>query len=158
MSSKTDECIELKNIQYKSMLSGGNIIIDSTNVSDFNSLDKFLEDNNLQNLNENWAKIDHNTKYKKLINFAKKYVEANHLDEDALNTLTAFLKESLDNKQLQRVKDVTYDKATKEIKDIPPLTYNEDTKTFHLKIDKNRIHTLKSLPPSKNSTMKHKLI
>jgi hypothetical protein len=158
MSSKTDECIELKNIQYKSMLSGGNIIIDSTNVSDFNSLDKFLEDHNLQNLNENWAKIDNNTKYKKLVNFSKKYVETNHLDEEVLNILTSFLKESLDNKQLQRVKDVTYDKVTKEIKDIPPLTYNEETKTFSLKIDKNRIHTLKSLPPSKNSTMKHKLI
>jgi len=158
MSSKSDECIELKNIQYKSMLSGGNIIIDSTNVSDFNSLDKFLEDNNLQNLNENWAKIDNNTKYKKLVNFAKRYVETNHLDEEVLNQLIGFLKESLDNKQLQRVKDVTYDKATKEIKDIPPLTYNEETKTFSLKIDKNRIHTLKSLPPSKNSTMKHKLI
>ena len=25
-SSKTDECIELKNLQYKSMLTGGNII------------------------------------------------------------------------------------------------------------------------------------
>ena len=158
MSSKSDECIELKNIQYKSMLSGGNIIIDSTNVSDFNSLDKFLEDNNLQNLNENWAKIDNNTKYKKLVNFAKKYVEINHLDEEVLNQLIGFLKESLDNKQLQRVKDVTYDKAIKEIKDIPPLTFNEETKTFSLKIDKSRIHTLKSLPPSKNSTMKHKLI
>ena len=155
---KTDECIELKNIQYKSMLSGGNIIIESTNVSDFNSLDKFLEDNNLQNLNENWAKIDNNTKYKKLVVFAKKYVEINSLGEDVLNILTLFLKDSLDNKQLQRVKDVTYDKVNKEIKDIPPLTYNEETKTFSLKIDKNRIHTLKSLPPSKKATMKNKLI
>ena len=158
MSSKTDECIELKNIQYKSMLSGGNIIIDSTNVSDFNSLDKFLEDNNLQNLNENWAKIDNNTKFKKLVNFAKKYVEINQMDVSVLDTLTSFLRESLDNKLLQRVKDVTYDKNTKEIKDIPPLTYNEETKMFSLKIDKNRIHTLKSLPPSKNATMKNKLI
>ena len=158
MSSKSDECIELKNIQYKSMLSGGNIIIDSTNVSDFNSLDKFLEDHNLQNLNENWAKIDNNTKYKKLVNFSKKYVETNNLDEEVYNILTSFLKDSLDNKLLQRVKDVTYDKATKEIKDIPPLTYNEETKSFSLKIDKNRIHTLKSLPPSKNATMKNKLI
>ena len=72
--------------------------------------------------------------------------------------LIAFFKDCLDKKKLQRVKDVTYDKATKEIKDIPPLTYNEETKTFSLKIDKNRIHTLKSLPPSKNATMKNKLI
>ena len=158
MSAKTDECIELKNIQYKSMLSGGNIIIESSNVSDFNSLDKFLEDNNLQNLNENWAKVDNNTKYKKLVVFAKKYVETNGLNEEIYNLLISFLKEALDNKQLQRVKDVTYDKATKEIKDIPPLTYNEETKSFSLKIDKNRIHTLKSLPPSKNATMKNKLI
>jgi hypothetical protein len=117
-----------------------------------------LEDNNLQNLNENWAKIDNNTKYKKLVHFAKKYVETNNLNEEINHILTLFLKEALDNKQLQRVKDVTYDKTTKEIKDIPQLSFNEETKTFSLKIDKNRIHTLRSLPPSKNATMKNKLI
>ena len=158
MTTKSDECIELKNIQYKSMLSGGNIMIDSTNITDFNSLDKFLEDNNLQNLNENWAKIDNNTKYKKLVHFAKKYVETNNLNEEIHHLLTLFLKDALDNKQLQRVKDVTYDKTAKEIKDIPQLSFNEETKTFTLKIDKNRIHTLRSLPPSKNATMKNKLI
>jgi len=154
--SKTDECIELKNIQYKSMLSGGNInTIESTNISDFNSLDKFLEDNKLHNLNENWAKMDNNTKYKKLVIFAEKYVRDNLLTKDDENNLLTFLKESLDNKQLQRVKDVIYDKNLKEIKEIPPLVYNITTQTFTLKPDKNRIHTLKSLPPVKiRGTMK----
>ena len=65
MNSKTDECIELKNLQYKTMLSGGSLKVE-TNITDFNVLDKFLEDNKLHNLNENWTKMDNSNKIKKL--------------------------------------------------------------------------------------------
>ena len=68
MNIKTDECIELKNLQYKTMLSGGSFNIE-TNVSDVNLLDKFLEDNKLHNLNDNWAKMDNTNKIKKFNNF-----------------------------------------------------------------------------------------
>ena len=78
MNIKTDECIELKNLQYKTMLSGGNFNIE-TNVSDVNLLDKFLEDNKLHNLNDNWAKMDNTNKIKKFNNFSKKYIEDNNL-------------------------------------------------------------------------------
>ena len=155
MNSKTDECIELKNLQYKTMLSGGSLKVE-TNITDFNVLDKFLEDNKLHNLNENWTKMDNSNKIKKLNKFAEKYIEDNQLTEE-LSKLTSFFKESIDQNQLMRVKDVVYDKNTKEIKDIPSLYYNITNKTFYLKTDKNRLHTLKCLPPVKiRGTLKNK--
>jgi len=155
MNSKTDECIELKNLQYKTMLSGGSLKVES-NITDFNVLDKFLEDNKLHNLNDNWTKMDNSNKIKKLNKFAEKYIEDNQLTEE-LSKLTSFFKESIDQNQLMRVKDVVYDKNTKEIKDIPSLYYNITNKTFYLKTDKNRLHTLKSLPPVKiRGTLKNK--
>jgi hypothetical protein len=156
MNTKTDECIELKNLQYKTMLSGGSLKVES-NMTDFNVLDKFLEDNKLHNLNDNWTKMDNTNKVKKLNNFAEKYIEDNQLTKEELIKLTSFLKESIDQKQLMRIKDVVYDKNTKEIKDIPSLYYNITNKTFYLKTDKNRLHTLKSLPPVKvKGTLKNK--
>jgi hypothetical protein len=156
MNFKTDECIELKNLQYKTMLSGGSLKVE-TNTTDFNVLDKFLEDNKLHNLNENWTKMDNSTKIKKLTQFADKYIEDNQLTEEVHVKLISFLKESIDQKQLMRVKDVIYDKNTKEIKDIPSLYYNITNQTFYLKTDKNRLHTLKSLPPVKvRGTLKNK--
>ena len=155
MNSKTDECIELKNLQYKTMLSGGSLKVE-TNITDFNVLDKFLEDNKLHNLNENWTKMDNSNKIKKLNKFAEKYIEDNQLTEE-LSKLTSFFKESIEQNQLMRVKDVVYDKNTKEIKDIPSLYYNITNKTFYLKTDKNRLHTLKCLPPVKiRGTLKNK--
>jgi hypothetical protein len=156
MNTKTDECIELKNLQYKTMLSGGSLKVES-NMTDFNVLDKFLEDNKLHNLNDNWTKMDNTNKVKKLNNFAEKYIEDNQLTKEELIKLTSFLKESIDQKQLMRIKDVVYDKNAKEIKDIPSLYYNITNKTFYLKTDKNRLHTLKSLPPVKvKGTLKNK--
>jgi hypothetical protein len=69
--------------------------------------------------------------------------------------LVVFLKECLDKKRLQRVKDVDYDKITGELKDIPALAYNKSAKHFTLKNLDKRVSTLKSLPPKKVTTMKN---
>ena len=63
--------------------------------------------------------------------------------------LIIFLKDCLDRKKLQRVKDVVYDKANKEVKEIPSLFFNKLTNHFTLKNMDKRINTLKSLPPKK---------
>jgi hypothetical protein len=60
------------------------------------------------------------------------------------------LKDCLDRKKLQRVKDVIYDKTLGEIKEIPALSYNKSSNHFTLKnLDAKRVSTLKSLPPKK---------
>ena len=60
------------------------------------------------------------------------------------------MKDCLDRKKLQRVKDVIYYKTLGEIKEIPALSYNKSNNHFTLKnLDAKRVSTLKSLPPKK---------
>jgi hypothetical protein len=152
-TNKSDECVELKNIKYKTMLLNGNIIneVKSSN-EDLCNLEKFLEENKQNNQNEPWSKLDKTIKTKKLLSFAEKYTKDKNFTEDEEKLLIAFLKDCLDRKKLQRVKDVEYDKTTGEIKDVPALSYNKSTKHFTLKNLDKRVSTLKSLPPKKGVT------
>jgi len=148
-----ETCVELKNIQYKTMLLKGSpiaaprVLRASDNV---NNLDKFLEDEKSANVKDSWSNLDKSLKMKKLIAFAETYKVENVLTEEEYDKLLTFLKESLDRKKLQRVKDVSYDKVTGAIKSIPALTFNKPTSHFTLKNVDKRVSTLKSLPPKKN--------
>ena len=149
VTERTEECIELKNIKYKTMLLSGNVIQEIKSSNDLTNLEKFLEDNKTKNQNEPWSKLDKTIKTKKLIVFADNYCKEKSYDAEESKLLIAFLKDSLDRKRLQRIKDVDYDKATGEIKDIPALHFNKATKHFTLKNLDKRISTVKSLPPKK---------
>jgi hypothetical protein len=145
-----DECIELKNIKYKTMLLSGTIMKETKSSSDLNNLDKFLEDDKTNNQNEPWSKLDKTVKTKKIMSYADEYSKKNSLTAVEDNALRAFLRDCLDRKKLQRVKDVDYDKTSGEIKDIPALAFNKNNTHFTLKnLDKQRVSTLKSLPPKK---------
>ena len=147
-----DECIELKNIKYKSMLLNGVVIKETKSSNDLTNLDKFLEDDKNNNQNEPWCKLDKTVKIKKVFYYADEYSKKINLTSEEDGALRAFLRDCLDRKKLQRVKDVEYDKTTGEIKDIPALAFNKSTNHFTLKnMDKQRVSTLKSLPPKKNT-------
>jgi len=60
-----------------------------------------------------------------------------------------FLKDCLDRKKLQKVKDVIYDKDSGLIKEIPGLIHNKITNHYTIKNIDKRITTLKSLAPKK---------
>jgi hypothetical protein len=84
--------------------------------------------------------------------FVDEYSKKQNLTKEEENILRSFLKDCLDRKKLYRVKDVEYDKNTGEIKDIPALVFNRATLHFTLKnLDKQRVSTLKSLPPKKTT-------
>jgi hypothetical protein len=82
----------------------------------------------------------------------------NQLNEEEGDILIQFLKDCLDRKKLQRIKDVVYDKENGVIKSIPALTYIKTTKHFTLKNIEKRVSTVKSLPPKKGhgTTIKNK--
>jgi hypothetical protein len=153
---KSDECIELKNIKYKTMLLSGNVMNETKVSNDISNLEKFLEDNNTNGDLEPWSKLDKTIKTKKIVAFATVYSEKNQLSEKESQLLIAFLKDSLDKKRLSRVKDVVYDKETGEIKEIPSLSFNKTTSHFTLKNLDKRVSTLKSLPPKRSGTIKNK--
>jgi len=155
MSTNTDECVELKNIKYKTMLLNGVPILETKSSNDLSNLDKFLEDNKVSNQNEPWCKLDKTIKTKKILFFAGKYTKNKNFTPEEEELLIAFLKDCLDRKKLQRVKDVEYDKITGEIKDIPALFYTKANKHFTLKNLDKRVSTSKSLPPKKVRTIKN---
>ena len=71
------------------------------------------------------------------------------LSDEEYAKLTNFLKDCLDRKKLQRVKDVTYDKVNGEVKDIPALHHNKQSNHFTLKNTDKHISTTRSLAPKK---------
>jgi hypothetical protein len=159
-SEKKDECIELKNIKYKTMLMSGNILSElKTSNEDLTNLEKFLEYDKNNNKNEPWSKLDKTIKTQKMLDFAEDYSKEKKMTDEEKGILVIFLKDCLDRKKIQRVKDVSYDKTNGKITDIPSLFYNKTSKHFTLKNLEKRVNTLKSLPPKKThiGTIKHKV-
>jgi len=155
-NNKADECVELKNIKYKTMLMNGAPVKETKSSNDLMNLDKFLEDDKQNNKNEPWCKLNKTIKTKKLNDFVEVYKNDNELDEEETKLLTQFFKDSLDRKKLQRVKDVVYDKDAGSIKDIPALTYTKSNNHFSLKNMDKRVSTLKSLKNTHGTSIKNK--
>jgi hypothetical protein len=155
--TNSEECLELKNIKYKTMLLNGNPLQETKSENDLSNLDKFLEDEKNNNVNEPWCKLNKTIKTKKVLEFVEKYKTEKNLDQEEEKALLTFLKDCLDRKKLQRVKDVIYDKTNGSIKEIPALSYTKANKHFTLKNMDKRVSTLKSLAPKKaQGTIKNK--
>jgi hypothetical protein len=153
-----EECQELKNIKYKTMLLNGVPLQETKSANDISNLDKFLENEKNNNNNEPWCKLNKTIKYKKIIEFIEVYKNQKNLNEEERKLLTIFLKDSLDKKKLSRVKDVIYDKENGIIKEIPALTYSKASKHFTFKNLDKRVSTLRSLAPKKgHGTCRNKI-
>ena len=148
--SQNNECQELKNIKYKTMLLNGVQLKETKSSNDMSNLDKFLENEKNNNANEPWCKLNKTIKMKKLQEYVTTYKEENELSDDEGESLFVFLKDCIDRKKLQRVKDVIYDKENGKIKEIPALHYIKTSKHFTLKNLDKRVSTLKSLAPKKS--------
>jgi hypothetical protein len=146
---KKEECVELKNIKYKTMLLNGNTFKETKLSHNLSSLEKFLEDEKNNNKNEPWCKLDKTMKTAKLLEYVEEYKEKHQLEEHEKELLIQFFKECLEKKKLQRVKDVVYDKTTGTIKEVPGLVFTKANKHFTLKNLDKRVSTLKSLTPKK---------
>jgi hypothetical protein len=156
-NTNSEECLELKNIKYKTMLLNGNPLKETKSENDLSNLDKFLEDEKNNNVNEPWCKLNKTIKTKKILEFVEKYKSEKNLDQEEEKALLTFLRDCLDRKKLQRVKDVVYDKTNGSIKEIPALSYTKANKHFTLKNMDKRVSTLKSLAPKKTQgTIKNK--
>jgi hypothetical protein len=156
-STVTEECNELKNIKYKTMLLKGAPLQETKNSNNISNLDKFLEDEKQNNKNEPWSKLNKTIKILKLIDFVDSYKKINDLDDSEGELLISFFKDSLDRNKLQKVKEVIYDKTEGVIKDIPALHYVKANKHFTLRNIDKRVSTLKSLSVKKvNGTIKNK--
>lgn len=144
----TDECLELKNINYQSKILCHKSISEpklNRNLSSKN-IEDFLEAETINNKKESWNKLNNTIKLQKLFQFAEGYSSDNNIVEE----LKSYLRQCLYHKQFQKIKDVNYDKKLEKIISIPALLYSEELKTFSLKQDKYRVSTIKNLGRGKN--------
>lgn len=150
----SNECIELKNIKYKSMLLSGNSEEPVETVENMSNLDHFLAGEKMNSSNEIWTKLDKTTKITKFDEFVTEYCNENKYSSEDKVDLNVFLNTNLDRKRLLKAKEVIYDKENGKIKSIPSLMYNTTTKKFTLKRCEKRQSTLKSLAPKKSRVKK----
>tara|TARA_Y100001970_G_C14230295_1_gene858186 strand:- start:1536 stop:2087 length:552 start_codon:yes stop_codon:yes gene_type:complete len=154
-SVSKDECLELKNINYQTMLLNNKTNIDGNMTSECSEkIENFLMKEKEMNKNKSWSKLSKASKLKKLMFYATNYCKKHKYDNNEEKKLKSFLMEALDRRKLQKIKDVIYDIEKGVINDIPKLLFLKDKKRFTIKRDK-KSNTLQNLAPK---TLKKKRI
>jgi hypothetical protein len=150
----SDECLELQNIEYQTMLLNSNNKIVSTK-EDTDNIDHFL-DNEMQNsYNKPWNKLGNHIKTKIFDDFVETNSIEHKYDDKTKLELRKYLKKCTERKKLLKIKDVIYDKENGVIKSIPTLLFDTVRQRFTLKVVDRKKTSLKSLaPPRRNKTNK----
>ena len=150
----TDVKVDRNEQKYKTIANNSNLV-DAKKKPTRHTLNSIL-DKKHDTQNEPWCKLNKTIKLTKISQFVEDYKSKNELTQEEEELLVKFLKECLDKKKLQRIKDVSYDKVNGIIKDIPGLFYIKSKKHFTLKNNEKRVSTLKSLGPKKSAKNEEK--
>jgi hypothetical protein len=151
-----DECQELKNIKYKTMLLSGNKKLLSSVIKDISNIDIILDEENEHNKKEAWNRLDKCIKMDKINEYIKTIVTKHKLNSAEIKALREFLSTNLDKKNLQRNKDVIYIKEVGKLENIPNLHFNNTTRKFSLK--KQQTTTVKLGPTRKKKSRSNKSV
>ena len=146
------DCLELKNIQYKSMLQKGNtdILVKSV-TNDVSNINLLLNNELNENIKESWNKLDKTVKLKKFNEYIKILVKKYNLIDSEEELLKNLLYTNLEKKNLLKNKDVVYQKESGILENIPNLIFNNNNRKFTLKKNVSHVSTLKSLGPTKKN-------
>ena len=150
----SDECMELKNIKYQTMLLNNNSKIFETKPNVMN-IEKFLQDEKEINKNKPWSKLNKGTKIKLIKKYVDEYQEKHNISDQQKIQLNEYLRVCLERKKLNKKQDLVYDKEKFKIVQIQNLIFNKTKNKFTLKKSDKRISSLKSLAP-KNKTKRLK--
>lgn len=144
-----NDCLELGNIRYKTMLEHGakSEIVPKNKSNNAKDIEAYLEKEKKQHKNLTWSRLDRSSKIKKLHEYAEDYCCKNNLSEKELHDLKIYFSRSINRKKLLRVKEVTYDKVKECIIDVPQLKFDKTARKFTLKRSAQRSSTLSSLGP-----------
>jgi len=156
-SKRSDNCQELKNIAYKTMLLNGTDINPKyENQSNNFMISNFLESESSANKKETWSKLNKTQKIKHLNLYADTLKDKDKLSDEELLILKNYIVRCLDRKCLLKTKEVIYDKDNNKIINVPFLYFNEEERSYLLRKDDKHVSTIKSLPLGK--TIKSKTI
>jgi hypothetical protein len=136
---------KFKNAIQNTAFDGG-----ETNLS---ALEDMLETEKQTNKLAAWNKLDKTSRVQKLHAFAEKYGREHGFPVKDIKNLKVFFTNSLDKGRLNRAKDVVYDRELREVKSVPSLHFNSESKAFTLRNleDAKRVSTLKCLTPNRRS-------
>ena len=146
-----DECMELKNLKYQTMLLNNNTKIKETQPNILN-IENFLQKEKENNISKPWNKLGKGTKLKKLYEYVDDFLKDKPEKKQYEVAIKNYLLDCLDRKKLQKKKDVIYDIENNKIKSIPNLYFNEKRNKYTLKRTEKKSSTLKSLPTRKNKS------
>ena len=151
-NQKVDECVELKNIQYQTMLLNNKTNLTPAASINISSIDSYLDKERESNEKKPWSKLSSASKLKKIEIYINTYSKKEQLSKEQKIKLFAYLRKLLERKKLQRIKDVIYDVENGFIKNIPGLIFNKVNSKFTIKKNEKG-SSLKNLAPK---TLKHK--
>ena len=120
----SDECMELKNIKYQTMLLNNNSKIFETKPN-ISNIEKFLRDEKEINKNKPWNKLSKGTKIKLITNFSDDYQNKNNISDEQKKDLIKYLKLCLERKKLNKKQDIVYDNENFKIINIQNLVFNK---------------------------------
>ena len=150
-----EECQELKNIKYKTMLQNNKSkILINTLTNDLSNINLLLDKECLNNKKESWNKLDKSIKMNKITKYIDNLSEYYTLTNDEKKILKDYLSTQIDRKKLLKNKEVIYSKEKGVINSIPSLIFNNTTRKFSLKKNNQHISTVKSLGPTKKKKSK----
>jgi hypothetical protein len=148
----SNECQELKNIKYKTMLLNGNQKKLNSVINNISNLDILLDNETKKNKEESWNKLDKSAKMEKITQYIETIAITHKLNIEEKDELKKYLSTILDKKSLQRNKDVIYKKESGVLESIPTLQFNNSTRKFTLR-QKHQQSVLKNLGPTRKNKM-----
>merc|ERR1712167_417166 len=98
---KQEECLELKNIQYQTMLLGGNTKKDNSSVENLINFDNYLEKERNANKKRPWNKLSNASKLKKIELYVIDYSLKHKLTKVIQHEMIHYLQNCLNRKKLQ---------------------------------------------------------
>ncbi len=151
-----DECVELKNIKYQTMLLNNKTDLAPNHIDNISNIDSFLDNEKKTNEKKPWSKLSSALKLKKIQIYIEKYSIENQLNNIQKHKLFNYLNTQLQRKKLQRIKDVIYDIEKGLIMDIIGLTYNKTNLKYTIKNKDKSSVSLKNLAPKTRKKNKNK--
>ena len=148
-----DECQELKNIKYKTMLLNGNTKNITSVIQDISNLDIILDEEANNCKHDSWNRLDKSVKMQKISNYINKIAPNYNLTSSEIKTVRDYLSTNLDKKNLQRNKDAAYVKDTGTLENIPGLHFNNTTRKFTLR-KQSQSSASKNLGPTRKKRSK----
>lgn len=146
-----EECQELKNIKYKTMLLNGKTNILNSLSNDVSNMDLLLDNECNENKKEGWNKLDKSIKMLKIQKYIEDLSIKYKLSKAEKLSLKEYLSNNIDKKFLCKNKDVVYMKELGVLENIPNLYFNNSTRKFSLKKTTTHVSTSKALGPTKKN-------